>query len=78
MNTEFLNENLLTLQRNTRDQLLKDSDKYLLPDYPINESNLILIKNYRQQLRDYMDLDGVKNYNSSNNIPFPDFPRFPF
>ena len=68
----------ILFKRENRNQLLKESDKYLLPDYPITPENLELIKTYRQQLRDYMDLDVVKNYNSSNNIPMPDFPKFPF
>ena len=66
------------LLRQQRDELLKESDKYLLSDYPITPENLELVKTYRQQLRDYMDLDVVKNYSLSNNIPMPDFPKFPF
>ena len=65
----------LFLIRNIRNQLLAASDKYLLLDYPISSNNLILVKDYRQKLRDYMDLDQIINYNS--NIPFPDFPTFP-
>ena len=40
--------------RENRDRLLIDSDntdKYLLPDFPIDKSNLELIKQYRQELR---------------------------
>ena len=59
----------ILFKRENRNQLLKESDKYLLPDYPITPENLELIKTYRQQLRDYMDLDVVKNYSLSNNIP---------
>ena len=65
----------LILIRNTRNQLLAESDKYLLLDYPISSNNLILVKDYRQKLRDYMDLDQIINYNS--NISIPDFPTFP-
>ena len=68
----------ILFKRENRNQILKESDKYLLPDYPLTPENLELIKTYRQQLRDYMDLDVVKNYSSSNNIPMPDFPDFPF
>ena len=68
----------LILTRSFRDQLLASSDKYLLSDFPIASSNILLIKEYRQALRDYMDLDVVKNYSLSNNIPMPDFPKFPF
>ena len=38
----------LILIRNIRNQLLADSDKYLLLDYPISSNNLILVKDYRQ------------------------------
>ena len=65
----------LVFIRNKRDQLLLDSDKYMLCDYPISSNNLKLVKDYRQKLRDYMDLDQIINYNS--NIPIPDFPTFP-
>ena len=54
----------ILFKRESRNQLLKDSDKYLIPDYPINESNLTLIKEHQQILKDYMDLDAVKNYHS--------------
>ena len=76
MNTD----DLITLmfQRQNRNQLLSASDKYVLPDYPIVSSNLELVKTYRQQLRDYMELPQVINYNSSCNIPLPPFPSFPF
>lgn len=58
LNKEFL--------KNKRNQLLLDSDKYLLPDYPITPDNLILIKEYRQQLRDF----------TNNNYILPDIPQF--
>jgi len=75
INDDFI---VIMFKRDQRNQLLKESDKYLLPDYPISSSNLELVKQYRQQLRNYMDLDQVINFSSSNNIPFPDFPSFPF
>ena len=68
----------IMFQRQNRNQLLAASDKYVLPDYPIVSSNLELVKTYRQQLRDYMELDQVINYNSSCNIPLPSSPQFPF
>lgn len=36
-----------------RNQLLADSDKYVLIDFPITPENLELIKQYRQALRSY-------------------------
>ena len=67
----------LFLIRNIRNQLLSDSDKYLLLDFPISSNNLILVKDYRQKLRDYMDIPEVKNYNYASTTPIPDFPTFP-
>ena len=80
MNSNGGMDDLITLmfQRQNRNQLLSASDKYVLPDYPIVSSNLELIKTYRQQLRDYMGLPQVINYNSSCNIPLPPFPQPPF
>jgi hypothetical protein len=51
-NFDFNNINTLILRRNQRNQLLKDTDVYLVPDFPINSENLKLIKEYRQKLRD--------------------------
>lgn len=68
----------IVLIRNLRDRLLEKSDKYLLSDYPITSNNLILIKQYRQELRNYMELDQVVNYNYTSNIALPDFPQFSF
>ena len=65
----------VSVQRIERNKLLNETDKYLISDYPFTSNNLILIKQYRQELRDYMD----RIYFSSNIIlPFPDFPQFPF
>lgn len=36
-----------------RNNLLKESDKYVLPDYPITQIDLLSIMTYRQYLRDY-------------------------
>ena len=66
------------IKREERNKLLNESDKFMLPDYPITSNNLILIKDYRQQLRDYMDLPDVINYDYSCNIPLPDLPKPPF
>ena len=49
-----------------RDQLLNKTDKYLLPDFPITAENLIIIKEYRQALRDF----------TNNNYIMPERPSF--
>ena len=49
-----------------RNQLLNKTDKYLLPDFPITVDNLIIIKEYRQALRDF----------TNNNYIMPERPSF--
>jgi hypothetical protein len=54
-----------------RENRLKESDKYLLADYPISPENLDLIKNYRKELRDYI---GAL---SPDMEEMPELPKFP-
>jgi len=61
---EKVKNDMIKNARERRNQLLTESDKYLLPDYPIFSKNLILIKEYRQALRDF----------SNNNFIIPEFP----
>jgi hypothetical protein len=75
MNNPDITQVYLNIRREERNKLLDDSDKYLLSDFPITFSNLELVKEYRQELRDYMNLEGIKNYNF--NLIIPDFPQFP-
>ena len=49
-----------------RNEILTNSDKYLLPDYPITQDKLQIIKQYRQELRDM----------PQNNFIFPIPPDF--
>lgn len=65
----------MDIMRNIRNKLLLDSDIYLIDDYPILAENLILIKEYRQQLRDYMNI--FKQEFIKNGCA-PEFPKFPF
>jgi len=39
--------------RSTRDRALLATDKYLLPDYPITPAGRLVIRIYRQALRDW-------------------------
>ncbi len=52
-----------------RNQALKDTDFYLISDYPISDEDLEKIKQYRQELR---DLPQKKRF------PFVKFPTKPF
>ena len=60
---EYSNHGLLKNQRNL---ILNETDKYLIPDYPITPENLIIVKEYRQQLRDF----------TQNDYILPDKPTF--
>jgi len=65
----------ITEVRDIRNELLKKTDWMVLPDSKYQEenqsSNLVLIKNYRQSLRDFPNPD--TSYNE-NNLNFPIFP----
>jgi hypothetical protein len=52
--------------RQKRNNLLIETDIYMLPDYPITPENLIIMKEYRQKLR---------NFNNNDYI-FPEKPDF--
>jgi len=52
---DSMNENL----KQQRNNLLKETDKYLLPDYPITPEKLSIIKEYRQSLRDFTNNDYI-------------------
>ena len=64
----FNNDRYIEMLRIERDSLLYDTDKYLLSDYPITQEKLNIIKNYRQELRNFN--------NTSNNILLPKPPDF--
>ena len=55
-----------TLLKNTRNLILAETDKYLLPDYPITSEQLEIVKKYRKSLRDL----------TNNNYIMPDKPDF--
>ena len=60
---EYSNHGLL---RNIRNLILNETDKYLMPDFPISEEQLNQVKKYRQALRDF----------TNNNYIMPDKPDF--
>ena len=47
----------LVFIRNTRNSYLNLTDKYLLPDYPITDEKKGLIIEYRQYLRDFININ---------------------
>ena len=44
--------------RSVRDQALLDTDKYMLPDYPITPAGRLVIRIYKQVLRDWPKTQG--------------------
>ena len=66
---EISEENLAEEIRNKRDRLLSQSDKYMLPDYPISDDDRTLIRGYRQALRDI-----TKQESFPLSVEFPKFP----
>lgn len=59
--------------KNSRNSLLQLTDKYLLLDYPITPENLEIIKNYRQYLRDFINInnDNILNGGYIELLPIP-------
>jgi hypothetical protein len=63
---DYLNYKNYTLLRNTRNLILGETDKYLLPDFPITPEQVEIVKQYRQALRDF----------TNNDYIMPDKPDF--
>ena len=53
----------LVLLRNTRNSYLQLTDKYLLPDFPIKEEKRNIIIEYRQYLRNFININTVNIMN---------------
>lgn len=65
--------------RDVRNSYLKDTDKYMISDYPITSAEREKYKSYRQYLRDYtlknkwwltnpLNFDEWKSVDNSNNV----------
>jgi len=64
--------------RQKRNDLLAETDKFFLPDFPnMDETKITELKQYRQQLRDYMSHTNIVNYDGFNSEQIPDFPLKP-
>lgn len=63
---EMIKNDTINHYRKMRNDLLQETDKYLLPDFPITPENLEIVKEYRQALRDF----------TKNNYVLPDKPDF--
>ena len=71
------NQHFLIRNRNLRNELLNQTDRYLLNDYPITEEQKKEVINYRQKLRDFINENKSKYLDDGINfIEFPKAPDF--
>ena len=61
--------------RNIRNELLNRTDKYVLSDYPITLEQQMIIKTYRQDLREFINNNEIKIL-SGDKVEFPPQPTF--
>ena len=54
------NEHYLKRARNIRNELLNKTDKYFLIDFPIQYEQQVIIKKYRQDLRNFINENEIK------------------
>ena len=69
------NEHFLKRARNIRNELLNRIDRYFLIDYPIAYEQQMIIKTYRQELRDFINNNKEKILNGEK-VDFPEQPNF--
>ena len=59
----------------TFNELLNKTDKYILSDYPITLEKQMIIKTYRQELRDFINNNEIKIL-AGEKVEFPLVPDF--
>lgn len=69
-----IEEQMLLQLRAMRDAKLTDTDKYLMSDYPISLEKLVVIKAYRQALRDLPAQEGAPWAGGGELTPWPILP----
>ncbi len=62
MNNNYIpdNKHFLKRARNIRNELLNRTDRYFLIDFPIEYEKQMIIKKYRQELRDFINENEVQ------------------
>ena len=77
MNNSYIpnNEHFLKRARNIRNELLNRTDRYVLSDYPISLDQQMIIKAYRQDLRNFIN-DNKEKILNGEKIDFPPQPDF--
>ena len=69
------NEHFLKRARNIRNELLNKTDRYFLIDFPIEYEKQIIIKKYRQDLREFINNNEIKIL-AGEKVEFPPVPDF--
>ena len=69
------NEHFLKRARNIRNELLNKTDRYFLIDYPIAYEQQMIIKKYRQDLREFINNNEIKIL-AGEKVEFPKQPDF--
>ena len=69
------NAHFLKRARNIRNELLNKTDRYFLIDYPIEIEKQMIIKKYRQDLRDFINENEIKIL-AGEKVEFPQQPDF--
>ncbi len=69
------NDHFLKRARNIRNELWNKTDKYILSDYPITLEKQMIIKIYRQDLRDFINNNEIKLL-AGEKVQFPQQPDF--
>ena len=69
------NEHFLKRARNIRNELLNRTDRYILSDYPISLEQQMIIKTYRQELRQFIN-DNKEKLLNGEKIDVPKQPDF--
>ncbi len=77
MNNNYIpdNKHFLKRARNIRNGLLNRTDRYILSDYPISLEQQMIIKTYRQELREFINENEVKIL-AGEKVEFPQQPDF--
>ena len=69
------NAHFLKRARNIRNELLNQTDKYILSDYPISVEQQMKIKLYREELRNFINNNEIKIL-AGEKVEFPPQPDF--
>ncbi len=69
------NKHFLKRARNKRNESLNKTDRYILSDYPITLEQQMIIKTYRQELREFINNKEMKIL-EGEKVEFPRQPDF--